>query len=344
MAEWLLRPDMKTSGGETHDIVYDDRYVGMMALVYRENDRLTGAVQLEADELDERTKTEVLERVQRHVEATAEALGVDACDVIVTYAPYERIIVKPDDDFDIDWLDEDKLNDVNPYQQEDIEMDHGGTSLDGDEVSRSLPDYELVIVHEERGRVEYHIYDEEKDLAAEAFLTIRRGHVSGTVEWVYDPLDEEIDEATELIVNDFDADDIETFSLAMVFGDELIDTVELKRNDLLEEEEKRTAVSGDRDDYSIVLVRDDGDVLTYEIYQQSRGGLPIGTATVDISNRQLTGFIDFREPGGADDRELIAMLLMEELDKEKEYDSFNVTMMVNNKLIDEILFETENVH
>ena len=84
-----------------------------------------------------------------------------------------------------------------------------------------------------------------------------------------------------------------------------------------------------------MLVRDDKDVLTYEIYQQSRGGLPIGTATVDISHRQLTGFIDFREPGGADDRELIAMLLMEELDKEKEYDSFNVSMMVKNRLIDE---------
>lgn len=337
MAEWLLRPDLKTSGGETHDIVYDDRYVGMMTLVYRENDRLTGAVQLEAEELDERSKPVVLERVQRYVEATAEALGVNACDVIVTYAPYERIIVKLDDDYNIDWLDEDNLNDIEPYQQEDIDMDFDDTFAGGDR------GFELVIVHEERGRVEYQMYDEEQDLAAEAFLTIRGGDVSGTVEWLYDPGDEEIDEATELLVNDFDEREIETFRLAIVFGDELIDTVELKRNDLLSADEETDSFDK-RDDYSVVLVRDDGDVLTYEIYQQSRGGLPIGSATVDISHRQLTGFIDFRDNGGADDRELIAMLLMEELDKEKDYDSFNVSMMVKNRLIDEIYFETETIH
>ncbi|CRF29119.1 Uncharacterised protein [Mycobacterium tuberculosis] len=72
--------------------------------------------------------------------------------------------------------------------------------------------------------------------------------------------------------------------------------------------------------------------------------MPIGTATVDISERQLTGFIDFREPGTTDDRELIATMLMEELDKEKDYEAINLTMMHNNRLIEEVLFETEYVH
>ena len=65
---------------------------------------------------------------------------------------------------------------------------------------------------------------------------------------------------------------------------------------------------------------------------------------MDISSRQLTGFIDFREPGDSDDRELIATLLLDELDKEKEYETFNLSMLYRNKLIDEIMFETEQFH
>lgn len=338
MAQMLLRPDLKTTGGETYDIVYDDQYVGMMSLVYRENDRLTGSVQLERDMLEVREKAEVLAFVQRHVEATAEALNVGACDVIVTYASYERIIVKLDDDYDTEWVeDESLLTDIDPLQKEDIEMEF----VDEDDAGGSY--FELIIVHEERDRVEYHVYDEEQELVAEALLTIDGEDVSGTVEWQFEPIDEELDAVTELIVGDFDENEIATFRLAMAVDGDLIDTVELKRKDLLTDEDQDEFYTN-RDDYSIVLVRDDGDMLTYEIYQQSLGGLPIGTATVDISHRQLTGFIDFRELSTADDRELIAALLLEELDKEKEYDSFNVAMMMKNRLIDEILFETERVH
>lgn len=338
MAHVLLRPDLKTSGGETFDIVYDDQYVGMISLVYRENDRLSGSVQLERDMLEPREKAEVLAFVQRHVEATAEALNVGACDVIVTYASYERIIVKLDDDYDTEWVeDENLLTDIDPLQRDEIEMEFE------DDAEWDSPEYELIVVNEERNRVEYQVYDEEQELVAEAFLTIQGDDVSGTVEWMFEPHDEELDAVTELIVGDFDENEIATFRFAMVVEDELIDTIDLKRTDLLTDEEEEHLYAN-RDDYTIVLVRDDGDVLTYEIYQQSRGGLPIGAATVDISHRQLTGFIDFREPGSADDRELIAALLLEELDKEKEYDSFNVAMMVRNKLIDEILFETERLH
>lgn len=338
MAQMLLRPDLKTAGGETYDIVRDDQYVGMMSLVFRENDRLSGSVQLERDMLGAREKAEVLAFVQRHVEATAEALNVGACDVIVTYASYERIIVKLDDDYDTEWVDDEALQtDTDPLQKDDLEM----AFVDEDESDNSY--FELVVMHEERDRVEYSVYDEHQDLVAEAFLTISGDDVSGTIEWQFEPDDEELDAVTELIVSDFDENEIATFRLAMTVEGELIDTVDLKHRDLLTDED-RDGLYGNRDDYSIVLVRDDGDMLTYEIYQQSRGGLPIGTATVDISHRQLTGFIDFREPSTADDREMIAAMLLEELDKEKDYDSFNVSVMMKNKLIDEILFETERVH
>jgi hypothetical protein len=98
------------------------------------------------------------------------------------------------------------------------------------------------------------------------------------------------------------------------------------------------------DDYTIVLARDDEDTLTYEIYRQSHGGLPIGTATIDISHRVLTGFIDFRDPASNDDLDTIAALLMQELDKEKEYDGINLTMLYQNEPIDEMIIECDQVH
>jgi hypothetical protein len=103
-------------------------------------------------------------------------------------------------------------------------------------------------------------------------------------------------------------------------------------------------VSEEARKYSVILVRDDGDTLTYDLYDQALGGLPIGQATVDVSSRELTGFIDFRDPGSSIDSEFIGSLLMNELDKEKDYESLNLTMLVNNEPVDEILFETETIH
>jgi hypothetical protein len=102
--------------------------------------------------------------------------------------------------------------------------------------------------------------------------------------------------------------------------------------------------SEDGQDYSVVLTREDGDTLIYEVYQQSHGGLPIGRATVDTSNNQLEGFIDFREPGQLADREYIALLMMQELDKEKDFESFNLTMLFQNQPFEEFVYEADQVH
>jgi hypothetical protein len=225
---------------------------------------------------------------------------------------------------------------VDPDERDEIEM------YEADRQAHGFS-YELVIVNESRNRIDYHVLDEDQELVAEVFLRIYGNDIVGSVEWRFDPLDEEMDHVTELIVNDFDENLVETFLLSMKYDDVIVDTLQLKRKDLIRGDETDSR-GFNRDDYTIVLARDDGDTLTYEIYQQSRGGLPIGTATIDISQKQLTGFIDFRDPGSTDDREEIAALLMEELDKEKDYDSFNVTMMYQNEPIDEIFFESEQVH
>lgn len=359
MADIMLRPDLKTAGGEVCDIMYNGEFVGTLALVYRESDRLKGSIHLEQQSITIADKQKVYEFVQSYIHNMIDALAIKECEVLVSYSDYDFVIASDhalqptihdedsisgvrhihDDEVDYEWVsDETRFI--------DIDEENAPDEIDMIQDRKKQQGYELVIVGENRNRVEYHVYDKDAELVAEASLHVYGSDVVGDITWNFDPFDDEMDIVTELIVADFDEDETDTFIFNMIYNGEQVDTVELTHIDLLDlvDDIQADAIPPSPEDYTIILARDDGDTLTYEIYQQSYGGLPIGTATVDISSRQLTGFIDFREPGDSDDRELIATLLLEELDKEKEYETFNVSMLYRNKLIDEIWFETDHFH
>ncbi|UJF31567.1 hypothetical protein [Paenibacillus hexagrammi] len=355
MSSIQLRPDLKTAGGEVCDILLGDQFVGTLTLVYREMDRIAGSIQLEHNLLTSQDKEHVYSFVQSHIQHMIDALYIQDCEVVVTCSDYDMVIATEparqsmesgspsisrmdDDEADYEWVrDESRFDDVDPESWDQMDMAADPKKQLG---------YELVIVNEKRNLVEYHVYDGDSEIVAEAILHVYGSEVVGEIHWKFDPFDEEMDHVSELMVEDFDDEETDTFVFHMIYNGETIDTIELTHIDLLDDGDEMWSEleEPDRDDYSVILARDDGDTLTYEIYQQSYGGLPIGTATVDISQRQITGFIDFREPGSSDDRELIASLLLEELDKEKEYETVNLSMLFRNKLIDEILFETEHIH
>ncbi|MFD2613219.1 hypothetical protein [Paenibacillus gansuensis] len=440
-----LRPDLRTSGGEVNDVVLNGRYAGTLTLVYREGDRISGSIQLDKESMSAREKEAVIEFTQHYVQSLIDALNVDECDVLVTYSRYDHVIATDRNIGEISrWVDEDDddaaLTEELYFDDEDEDADYDDMyAYDAEDSDVEEVYFELVIVGESRNQVEYHVYSDTQVLVAEAFMTIYGSDVSGEINWMYPPEEEEIDAVADLIVSDFDENEIDTFVLDVEFEGELIDTIELTHKDLLDaqetisdlaldddeddddeygleyyadddddeeiivyyaddddvdddddfyyadddddddyayyadddddeeveeiytigdsdddldyyaddEDDELTAMYADdeaeidEEDYTVVMARDDGDVLTYEIYQQSYGGLPIGTATMDISTQQITGFIDFREPGNGDDREFIATMLMQELDKERDYDSVNITMMYNDEPIDEVMFEVD---
>ncbi|ANE48275.1 hypothetical protein SY83_20515 [Paenibacillus swuensis] len=424
-----LRPDLRTSGGEVNDVVLNGKYAGTLTLVYREGDRISGSIQLDKESMSPSDKEAVIEFTQHYVQSLIDALNVEDCDVLVTYSKYDHVIATDHNIGEVTEMVEDA------FEYEDEEDDYGYYTsmddegemlldLDGDEDEAVY--FELVIVGESRNKVEYHVYSDTEVLVAEALMTISGSDVIGEVNWMYPPEEQESDAVADLIVSDFDDNEIDTFLIDMEYEGEIFDTIELTHRDLLDaqdtlydlaandDEEDETAYYADdededddeliyytdddddddyayyaddddddedlevveiyslddedddytseeiddeltmyadddddelaEEDYTVVLARDDQDVLTYEIYQQSYGGLPIGTATVDISTHQITGFIDFREPGNGSDREFIATMLMQELDKERDYDSVNFTMMYNNETIDEVMFELDQYH
>ncbi|MNP62604.1 hypothetical protein D3C76_1579010 [compost metagenome] len=85
----------------------------------------------------------------------------------------------------------------------------------------------------------------------------------------------------------------------------------------------------------VMLKRKDREFRVYELFLQERGGLPVGTATIDTSHSDLTGYIDYEVPGTSIQRKSLVEVLMQELDKEMEFDTLHLTMLYRNQIIDE---------
>jgi hypothetical protein len=287
MTDLWLRQDLKTSGGEECTIMWDRECIGTMTLVYREADHITGAVQLEPARFPHNSKKRVDSFVHQHVQSMVTALGVNSCEIRVTYSDYDQLISFGP--YTLDGFDADVIDQVNVEEDYDYEYDWMETERFEDESLDEQNEY----IMKRNGK-----------------MIGRKLEQKGTV--------------TEL--------ELERDSLNCSF--------------IAEDQSKAAtwAKSEKMDDYTVVLTREDGDTLIYEVYQQSYGGLPIGKATVDISNDQLEGFIDFREPGQLAGRECIALLMMEELDKEMDYESFNLTMLFQNKPFEEFVYEVDQVH
>ncbi|SFL27652.1 hypothetical protein SAMN03159341_104394 [Paenibacillus sp. 1_12] len=256
MTDVWLRTDLKTAGGEVNDIMWNHQCIGVMTLVYREADRITGAVQLEQEVLPEHAREQVFTFVQAHIESLTYALGARTCEVTVSYSELDPLLfankdnknwvnVEEDYDYDYDWMEYERFEDENADEQNEYVMGLQEENFDQEADSRRR---------------------------SAAFYSEAEG------------------------------------------------------------------------EYTVVRTMGSGDTYIFEIYQQSHGGLPIGRATIDASYRQLQGFIDFREPGDSVDRESIAMLMMQEMDKEKDFESFNLIMLYQNQPFEELNYEADWVH
>ena len=339
-----IRPNMRTAGGEAGDILMNGRFTGTLLLVYREGDRVTGSVQLERESLSLADKPHVIRYVQNYIQAFNHAVNAEASDVMITYSSYDRVVMTSAED-EADWMMEGDGEDEAEWSYA-VDEDDQDLILMNTEWTHD--DYELVLLSETAGSVHYRIYHNANNReAAEARLRFDEADISGDVEWQYEPNEDEIEAITRLLVSDFDEDTVDTFVLRHLHRGMLVETIELTHEALLDDDDRHGSEFGGApsDRYSATLARDDGDVLTYEIYEHASGALPIGIATVDMQQSRLSGFIDFRERGKAEEAGAIAEVLMRELDKEKDdYDGLSLSLMYKNQFLDEFVIENETFH
>ncbi|GIP37973.1 hypothetical protein J31TS4_12530 [Paenibacillus sp. J31TS4] len=319
MADIMLRPDMKTPGGEAYDLLIGGRFAGTLLLVYRESDRVAGAVQLDEESVTPYERDQIRSFVQDYVRELADALDAPDSSVILTCSPFV-MLEQSEEELD-EWVSE---GDAAVWEDED----------------------------EPVTRIEYQVLDDDDDHVADVAMEVSDREASAIVEWFLLPEEEEIEAITEELVFDCDEEEIDTLTIHHVYGDDLLETIELTHEDLLDDEEYEASEDEEEDsffywpeeEYTAVLARDDGDALTFEIYDQAEGGLPIATATVDVGEPRLSGFIELEQTRRTDDAGVIASRILREVEKEQDVESLHLSFLHRNKLIDEIELVNEQVH
>ncbi len=326
----LIRPELRTSSGEVSDIFREDDYIGTMTLVFRESDRLLGAIQLEDDNVSANVKDDIITYLQSYIQSLVEALDIELCEVLVSYGGYQYVI-------DEDWISEQFPSTENEIKHEEID----------------IMELELELVEKDLHRCKFQITQSKNGFIANATAKMKDTKISCTINFRRFPSNDEIENVTLLLMNYFNKDDAEVFRFKIKASGKHIETLKITSTSPLLEKQKKHHVNRSKhinkdelneENYDVRLIRNDGDALTYEIYHQSTPHQPIGIASIDIGEKEITGYIDFQDPRTSDERELIATLLLEELDKEREYDKINLSMFVKNECIDEIEFETEEVN
>lgn len=224
MPHVMLRPAIRTSGGEAGDLEVDGKYAGTLTLVWREGDRLTGSIQLDRLALSREEKRRVSEWADEYVGALGDALGVGEVEVVVTAGTFDHLISSHEE----------------PWAEEDRQ---------------------------------------------------KEGAASGPAE-------------------------------------------------------DHQGMAAEETAFTVVPVRDDGNALTYDIYEPSRGGLPVGRAVIDLSGEgeAVSGMIEFRDSPDEREREEMAAAVLAELEKETSFGSANLTMMAAGRWLEDLYFENRPMH
>ncbi|CAI6027600.1 hypothetical protein PAECIP112173_00505 [Paenibacillus sp. JJ-100] len=354
-----LTTDLRTASGEVQDIMVDGRYAGSLILVYREGERLSGSLQLEQESIREASEQHIIDKVHVYVRTLADAVAATYYDVLVSVGTLYSVL-QPDINEGAEWSSHDDEESTGFLKQD--ESSYVDTFVHAtDRIPASRDDsftyedaeqlLEMELVSAGRNLSTYLFNDVEGEEVAEATLKQYGADVQGEIHW-YDEPDESVQEAAaELLVRELDEEIIDTITIQMWHQGNKIETLEWVHRDFSEElEEEQEEEQSDRLEDSLnseeaeeacyVMLRSrDREFSIYDLFVQERGGLPVGTATIDTSHTDITGYMDYDVPGTSMQRKTLVDVLMRELNREIEFDSLHLTMLYRNQIIDEARVE-----
>ncbi|OME99755.1 hypothetical protein BK124_09320 [Paenibacillus amylolyticus] len=335
-----LVADLRTSGGEVQDVMVNGQYAGSLFLVYREGDRLSGILQIEQESLPDDTEEFIVEKVHAYVRSLADALEAAYYEVLVSCGSLHTVLHMPESE--TVWPSEEMNHDEGSYDDIGssgskvipVSQAESFTYEDRDQV------LEMEMVSAGRSISTYIFNDVEGQELAEASLKQYGADVQGEIHWYDEPEENQLEAAAELLVRELDEDIIDTITIRMWHQGNELETLEWVHRDFSEEfedtdESDLDELEAAEETCYVMLKRKDREFRVYELFLQERGGLPVGTATIDTSHSDLTGYIEYEVPGTSIQRKSLVEVLMQELDKELEFDTLHLTMLYRNQIIDE---------
>lgn len=331
--QFSLRPDLRTATGEVQDIMIDGRYTGTLILVFREGHRLVGSIQLDPHRVPEHAKEEIIDYVEQYVLQYGDAVGAEHMDVLLTWGQVESILGDVEDEEEKDQLPAPQtvLSDSAPlflYESEGGEM-------------------QIELISAGRSVSQFELQNEKGQTIAHAVLKQYGTDIQGEVNWLKEPLEEELDSAEELLVAEVDDQEIDTITIEMKYKEDTITVLELVRQDDVsgsssDEEEELYWEDDDSEDVCYVrMIRQDHEIISFDLFLEAYGGMPVAAATVDISESEVSGYIDFFIEPSEDQRHQLVLLLAREIEKEIDITQLHITMLYRNVVIDEMLIDSE---
>ncbi|NUU80265.1 hypothetical protein [Paenibacillus xylanilyticus] len=343
-----LIPDLRTSGGEVLDVMVNDQYAGSLLLVYREGDRLSGSLQMERELVSEDAEKHIIEQVHSYIRSLTDAVEAIYYEVLVSCGTLHSVLQNLE--FDPERQSDDMDYEADKYL-DDMDSDNSRLIPDAANEAFTYEDREHVLEMElvtaGRSISTYVFNDAGGNELAEASLKQYGADIQGEIHWYDVPLENQLDAAAELLVRELDEEVIDTITLRMWHQGNELESMEWVHRDFANESDEEEYVEYEEWDNSddemdeaedscyVMLVRKDREFRVYELFLQERGGLPVGTATIDTSHADLTGYMDYQVPGTSAQRRELVEVLLQELDKELEFNTLHLTMLYRNQIIDE---------
>ncbi|MEK4052480.1 hypothetical protein MHB84_02400 [Paenibacillus sp. FSL F4-0087] len=344
-----LIPDLRTSGGEVLDIMVDGQYAGSLLLVFREGDRVSGSLQIEQNSLPDETEQYIVEQVHEYIRSLADAVSAAEYEVLVSCGTLYSVLQKPESQTDVfiqSSRSEDTYNHDGQNGRADVNEVHVIPGSQAESFTYEDPEQllEMELVSAGRSISTYVFNDANGQELAEASLKQYGADVQGEIHWYDEPAENYQDAAAELLVRELDEEIIDTITIRMWHQGQELESAEWVHRDFADDdqiasEEDLEEIEAAEEACYVMLVRKDREFRVYELFLQERGGLPVGTATIDTSQADLSGYIDYQVPGTSVQRKSLVEVLMRELDKELEFDTLHLTMLYRNQIIDEAKIE-----
>ncbi|NEU63760.1 hypothetical protein [Paenibacillus sp. ALJ109b] len=344
-----LIPDLRTSGGEVQDIMVEGQYAGSLLLVFREGDRVSGSLQIEQNSLPDETEQYIVEQVHEYIRSLADAVSAAEYEVLVSCGTLYSVLQKPQSQTDVliqSSRSEDTYNHDGQNGRADVNEVHVIPGSQAESFTYEDPEHllEMELVSAGRSISTYVFNDANGQELAEASLKQYGADVQGEIHWYDEPAENYQDAAAELLVRELDEEIIDTITIRMWHQGQELESAEWVHRDFADDdqivsEEDLEEIEAAEEACYVMLVRKDREFRVYELYLQERGGLPVGTATIDTSQADLSGYIDYQVPGTSVQRKSLVEVLMRELDKELEFDTLHLTMLYRNQIIDEAKIE-----
>lgn len=328
MARIQLEPECLTTGGEASGIMIDGQYVGSLLIVFREQDRLFGSIQIDEEKIDPEDKKDLDMFMHQHIEHILQARDIPECFVTVSYSEYDHIIAS----------DDQALDEIEGFEQEESPL------------NQQMDVMELVLFQAGEHYSEYELLDRNRELVALINVFFSAQHVTGQVIWQFEPNQHEIDMMLQLVISDFEIQHLQSFTLIMFQDREELTTIDLTRDDLFEFEQEHEVLQdlqpiesigdGNGMTFELDLIRDDLNVLVYDVYERKDQTVKrVATTSVDLAGDDVTALVELIHLRERSARDLMVYTIIDELEEEEGLEALTVNLSYKGEILDEYIFE-----